>query len=89
MSTAIEDILGSRGATHGEFRDHAGLTQGLKRVFYEIGMAKTLPELSDIEREALDMIFHKIGRIGSGDPHVADHWVDIAGYAKLVADRLS
>ena len=38
--------------------------------------------------EALDMIFHKIGRIINGDPDYVDSWVDIAGYAKLVADRL-
>jgi hypothetical protein len=34
------------------------------------------------------MIAHKIGRIVNGDPRYADSWVDIAGYAKLVADRL-
>ena len=39
-------------------------------------------------REALFMIAHKIGRIVNGDPWYADSWVDIAGYAKLVADRL-
>lgn len=34
------------------------------------------------------MIAHKIGRILNGDPNYADSWIDIAGYAKLVADRL-
>jgi hypothetical protein len=34
------------------------------------------------------MICHKLGRIGAGDPHYSDSWLDIAGYAKLVADRL-
>jgi hypothetical protein len=34
------------------------------------------------------MIVHKIGRIVNGDPDVTDHWVDIAGYATLIADRL-
>ena len=28
------------------------------------------------------------GRIVNGDQHYADSWIDIAGYAKLVADRL-
>lgn len=36
------------------------------------------------QREALEMIVHKIGRIISGNPHFRDHWADIAGYAKLV-----
>lgn len=39
--------------------------------------------------EALEMIAHKIGRILNGDPGYADSWVDIAGYAQLVADRLN
>ena len=34
------------------------------------------------------MIFAKVGRILNGDPNYADSWIDIAGYAKLVADRL-
>jgi hypothetical protein len=41
------------------------------------------------QQEALDMICHKIGRIVNGDPNYADSWVDIAGYATLVADRLA
>ena len=35
------------------------------------------------EREALDMICHKIARILSGaDPHDHQHWEDVAGYAQ-------
>ena len=40
-------------------------------------------------REALGMIQHKIARILNGDPTYADSWHDIAGYAKLVDDRLN
>lgn len=40
------------------------------------------------QQEALDMIAHKLGRILNGDPDYADSWADIAGYARLVADRL-
>ena len=37
------------------------------------------------EREALDMICHKISRILSGaDPHDHQHWEDVAGYAQAV-----
>lgn len=39
-------------------------------------------------RESLDMILHKISRILSGDPCTKDHWADIAGYARLIADKL-
>ena len=37
---------------------------------------------------ALDMIAVKISRILSGNPSHKDSWVDIAGYAKLISDRL-
>ena len=37
------------------------------------------------EREALDMICHKMARILSGaDPHDQQHWEDVAGYAVAV-----
>ena len=35
-------------------------------------------KLNDAQTEALDMIFHKIGRILAGDPNFRDHWQDIA-----------
>ena len=40
------------------------------------------------QAEAIDMIFSKLARILNGDPNYADNWIDIAGYATLVADRL-
>ena len=39
--------------------------------------------LSDTQKESLEMIVHKIGRILAGDPSFQDHWDDIAGYAKI------
>jgi hypothetical protein len=39
-------------------------------------------------KEALEMNAHKISRILCGDPNYDDSWVDIAGYATRVADRL-
>ncbi len=44
--------------------------------------------LAPDQQEALDMVCHKVGRIVNGDPDYADSWIDIAGYTKLVADRL-
>jgi hypothetical protein len=40
-----------------------------------------------MQREALDMILHKIARIVNGNPNETDHWHDIAGYATLVEQR--
>jgi hypothetical protein len=36
----------------------------------------------------MDMIFSKLARIINGDANHIDSWLDIAGYAKLVSDRL-
>lgn len=85
--TDVTEVLEERGSRYGPFITHAAITQQLKNVvekhLYHRGKV-----LADDQQEALDMIFHKIGRIINGDPDYADSWVDIAGYAKLVSDRL-
>ena len=40
------------------------------------------------QQEALDMIFHKIGRIVAGDPNYADSWHNITRYTTLIEKRL-
>jgi len=85
-----KDLLAERGKTHGDFTNHAKATQELKlwaRDLYFETAGSPWDRLNKTQREALDMIFHKIGRILAGDPDFRDHWDDIAGYAKLVADR--
>lgn len=84
MSNDVDAVLSERGARYGKFTDHARITQSLKTIIDECDNGK----LSWSQRESLDMIAHKIGRILNGDPNYADSWVDIAGYAKLVADEL-
>lgn len=84
-----ESLLAERGKTHGDFADHAAVTQALKHEIECAVIARTnrgQPLLTDGQREALDMIAHKIGRILAGDPDFADHWDDIAGYALLGRD---
>lgn len=86
-ATGVDAILNERGSRYGKFTGHAEIAQQLKGVMslYE---AKRGCFLAPDQREALSMIAHKIARIINGDPNYADSWVDIAGYAKLVADRL-
>lgn len=84
-SKTIAEILAERGQRYGDFFNHAAITQNLKGVMYEQG---NWYKLSPDQQEALEMIAHKIGRILNGDPNYADSWVDIAGYAKLVSDRI-
>ena len=83
----IDAILNERGSRYGPFVSHAEITQSFKRTAY--GFAKDNGNtFAPDQIEALDMIFHKLGRILNGDPDYADSWIDIAGYAQLVADRL-
>ena len=83
----IDAVLAERGSRYGKFISHATITQRLKETI-GANLAYQGKKLADDQQEALDMICHKIGRIVNEDPNYADSWVDIAGYAKLVADRL-
>lgn len=84
---SITAVLTQRGSRYGSFTGHAKVTQDFKRL-----LKKHLDDrnkvLADDQQEALDMVFHKIGRIVNGDADYDDSWVDVAGYSKLVADRL-
>ena len=81
----MEDILEARGKMYGEFKGHANITQSLKSaMFSTVGWER----LSNSQKEALEMIAHKIGRILNGDPNYDDSWVDICGYSQLVVDEL-
>lgn len=86
MTTNTEELLAERGKTHGDYADHARVTQELKLVI--ASQESYHARLNDMQRETLDMIAHKIGRVLAGDPNFKDHWDDIAGYARLVSQRL-
>jgi hypothetical protein len=81
-----EELTKERGQTHGRFVDHANYTQAFKRLMYKAEQERVhrgQPPLNNMQREALEMIFHKIGRIFAGEASFQDHWNDIAGYAHL------
>lgn len=80
-----EELLKERGKVHGDFSDHARVAQNLKGMMVN---SRNWAQLSSVEKEALEMIQHKIARVLSGDPTHRDHWDDIAGYAMLVSQRL-
>lgn len=83
----ITQTLTERGNRYGPFIGHAEIAQELKLVIADHLGARDKKLKAD-QQEALDMICHKIARIINGDANYDDSWVDIAGYAKLVADRL-
>ena len=80
----VNTTLEERGSIYGRFDTQADITQGLKDVMQKNSGWR---RLSPAQRESLEMIAHKIGRILNGDPNYADSWHDIAGYASLV-DKL-
>ena len=87
METDVDAILDSRAKDYGKFIEGAEIMQMLKRLVHNYIEDRGTPLAFD-QREAIDMIIHKLGRIINGNPDKVDHWVDIAGYATLVADRL-
>lgn len=83
---SVETTLQERGSRYGKFEGHADVAQNLKAVIYQ---NPDYIKLNNSQRESLDMIFHKVGRIINGDPNYADSWHDIAGYATLVEKQLT
>lgn len=72
-----QELLTQRTKVYGEFYDVAEVAQTIKSCWHD------KQNLLPYQREALDMIADKIGRIVNGDPSYDDSWADIAGYATL------
>lgn len=80
---AVDAILDARHQTHGAFMDVAAVAVALRAILRD-----RRPDLMPDQEEALNMICTKISRIVNGNPSEREHWLDLAGYAQLVADRL-
>jgi hypothetical protein len=81
----VDKILHERQPIHGEYGENARGTWELLRVLQR---ERNWPILTDQQKHAMYMISTKMARILSGDADALDHWDDIAGYARCVADRL-
>ena len=82
---SIDNTLAERGKRYGEFPDHANITQSMKDAMQS---HQGWHNLANDQKEALEMVAHKIGRIINGDPNYIDSWTDIIGYTRLVEKRL-
>lgn len=82
----LDGILVERAAKYGSFASQAAFAQYLKTTLHE---HRNWDELRDSQKEALEMIMHKISRILNGDPNYDDSWRDIAGYAELIVKELN
>lgn len=79
---AIESTLKARGKTHGKFRDNGMVMQAMKVAMRTYGVKWN--DMPPYQREAAEMILHKLGRAVTGNHNEPEHWHDIAGYATLV-----
>ncbi|MFB6349678.1 hypothetical protein ACFBZI_10570 [Moraxella sp. ZJ142] len=82
----IESTLTERQHTHGDYVLTSALSQSLKDVAFSL--PRTQP-LEPYQKEAIEMILHKIARIINGDSYFIDSWRDIAGYAHLTIDLIN
>lgn len=86
FESPTESLITERGSRYGKFKDGADIMQSLKDTMRDVDGWNNL---TASQREALDMIQHKIGRILNGDPAYDDSWKDIAGYATLIVNELN
>jgi len=80
-----EELLAERATTHGNFVNTALTIQRMNDLLHT---APNWDEMPAYQKEALEMVVHKIGRILHGDPNFIDTYRDIIGYTKRVIDQL-
>ena len=81
----VSITLAERHKTHGDFAEQSRIAQRFKEV---LRSGTSWQNAAPNQREALDMIAHKMARVVTGDPRYSDHWHDIQGYAKRVEELL-
>ena len=82
MQTESE-LIEEREKTHGDYSENARLSQATKDLWRS---GRNWSALTPRQRESLELIATKVGRILAGDPDCADHYRDIAGYAVLATE---
>jgi hypothetical protein len=85
MSSEINKVLAERGENYGDFVFVAFRSQQIQNHLRAHDPEK---QYTSTQREALQMIASKLARIVIGNPNHRDSWIDIAGYAQLVADSI-
>jgi Domain of unknown function (DUF6378) len=82
----VSCILEDRGKRYSNFAHNAHVLQALKGTLHDQITWKALPFDSQL---SIEMILLKIVRIVNGGmPDYIDNWLDIAGYATLVKNRI-
>jgi hypothetical protein len=85
MASEVESLIADRKKTHGEFKDVAAISQATKRLWQS---QARWAQLTDIQKEGLEYVAHKIARVLSGNSNFRDHWLDISGYVERVLEEI-
>jgi hypothetical protein len=85
--SGVGKVLDARAEQYGSFMQSADTVIRIKGIMHN-AVARNEVHLYPDQLQALDMIATKISRIVHGNPNHLDSWIDIAGYATLVADRI-
>lgn len=85
--SGVGKVLDARAEQYGSFMQSSDTVVRIKSIMHN-AVARNNVHLYPDQLQALDMIATKISRIVHGNPNHLDSWIDIAGYATLVADRI-
>ena len=85
--SGVGKVLDARAEQYGSFMQSADTVIRIKGIMHN-AIARNEVHLYPDQLQALDMIATKLSRIVHGNPNHLDSWIDIAGYATLVADRI-
>jgi hypothetical protein len=83
----LDTVLDKREEQYGSYMQSADTAIKIKSAMHN-AIARNDLHLYPDQLMSLDMIAVKISRIVNGNPAHRDSWLDIVGYATLVADRL-
>lgn len=82
----IHATLDERAKSYGRYVDHAHITQAIKAAMIDSKNWRTLPAH---QKETLEMVAHKIGRVLNGDAGYLDSFRDCIGYLQLSLDIMA
>lgn len=82
----LTETLNDRENLYGDFGTLAEAIQALKALAHK---APSWPQMTPVQREAMDMAIVKQCRILYGNPHLRDSWLDFAGYAHLAVEEMA
>jgi hypothetical protein len=83
----LDTMLDKREDQYGSYMQSADTAIKIKGAMHN-AIARNDLHLYPDQLMSLDMIAVKLSRIVNGNPAHRDSWLDIAGYAMLVADRI-